>query len=252
MKFDPKKTKRSLRELMIEYCRNREFSDVLENRAFAGSADTILTTAIECLLVGLFDVGKELLLKARIFLWAAIERNEIPRVYGKGLTECQRMTNYALCLWLMYGRHDEKSWKAAAEWTDVWFQESPKTAKRDIQFALTEYLEAGQYERVIERFEWAGAKKPASLRHIRSEGSMCYVIARQRLGLEYTREEIDAATETFLKRSVPEWLGWQGREIDAARWMKLAHWKKGDDPTATLLRCYDYLAGLKPPKYPCP
>jgi hypothetical protein len=250
MKFDPKKRKKSLRELMIRHCRDMEYARALENRALVGHADTILSTAIECLLVGFFDVGRELLLKARIFLWAAIEDDEVSRLYSKGLSECHRMRDYVLCFWLKHGHHDENSADEAAKWRDVWFDESPAAAKKDIQLALTEYLEAGQYERVIERFQWAGAKKPKSLRHIRGEGSMCYAIARQRLGLEYTREELDAATETFLRRHVPEWLGWQGRVIDTARWMKLAHWKNGDDPVATLLRAYDYLPGLKPPKYP--
>lgn len=250
MKFDPKKTKRWLRELMIKHCQEMELSEALQEKALGGYADTILTTATECLLVGFFDVGRELLLKARIYLRAAIERQEIPRVYGKGLTECHRLRKFAVCIWLMHKHHEDKATQEAARWREVWFEESPKTAKWDIQLALTEFLEAGQYERIVERFEWAGAKKPASLRHIRGEGSMCYVIARQRLGLEYTCEEVDAALETFLKRHVPEWLGWQGRAIDTARWMKLALWKKGDDPIATLLRAYDYLKDLKPPKYP--
>jgi hypothetical protein len=250
MKFDPTRIERSLREVMIEFCREIDFPKTLEDHSLGGYGQEMLTTATECLLVGIYDVGRELLLKARTFLQAACERHEIPRVYGKGFTESERMSEFALCLWLMHGRHDEKSWNEAAEWRDVWFEESPNDGKRDIQLALTEYLDAGQYERVVERFEWAEAKKPASLRHIRGEGSMSYVIARQRLGLEYTREEVDAATQTFLKRHIPQWLGSDGRVADSARWLKLALWKQGDDPIATLLRAYDYCEGLEPPEYP--
>jgi hypothetical protein len=35
-----------------------------------------------------------------------------------------------------------------------------------------------------------------------------------------------------------------------ALWMKIAHWRPGDDPVATLLKSYTYLDGLAPPQYP--
>ena len=79
---------------------------------------------------------------------------------------------------------------------------------------------------------------------------MSYVLARHRLGLEYTDEEVDKALHSFLKRNVrSEWLD-RGQQTTAARWMKIAFWKPGDDPVATFLKCYDYLGDFEPPKYP--
>lgn len=250
MKFDPKKTRRQLNSFLIELYQKQSFSEALESKALANSGIFMLDCAVECILVGLFGVGRELTLKALSFFRGAVEFHEISRRYSKGLSECYRLRGFALCNWLYHRQHDLKRLQEAAKWRDFWFEKHPKIARRDIQFALTEYLEAEEYQILVERFEQSGAKRPTDLRRIQGEGAMCYVIARHRLGLEYSTEEIDTAINTFLKRRVPQWLGIEARRDDAARWMKIAFWKKKDDPIATLLRCYDYLPGLKPPKYP--
>ncbi len=81
---------------------------------------------------------------------------------------------------------------------------------------------------------------------------MCYVFCRQRLGQEFSSEEVDAALERFLMRNMDStWLA-SGHYGRAAEWMKIAHWRAGDDPIATVLRCYDYLPGRAPPAYALP
>jgi hypothetical protein len=250
MSFDPVFTKRSLSEWEIAAERTYVLSEQINDRCAASIGDAILGTAIRCILVGFYKEARELLVKGRMYVHAAIEENEIPVSYAKGLTESYRFRDHALYNWLINGSHDAKSCRQAAVWRDVWFDEFPQFGRQEIQFALTEFLEAGDYQRVIACFEWAEARKPTVLRNIRGEGSLCYVIARQRLGLEHTPEEIEGATESFLKRSIPKWIGGDGRYTTAARWLKLAHWHKGDDPFATVLGAYDYLKGLEPPKYP--
>jgi hypothetical protein len=250
MTFDPKLTKKNLREWEVDMHREYVLSAQIKNHAAASVGSGVLRTAIRCILVGFYKEARELLLKGRMYVHAAIEENEIPVSYAKGLTESYRCRDHAQYNWLMHNLHDAKSCQQAAQWRDVWFEEFPQFGRQEVQFGLTDFLEAGDYQRVIERFEWAEAKKPTALRNIKGEGSMCYVIARQRLGLEYTSEEIEAATESFLKRSIPKWIGGDGRYTTAARWLKIAHWKKGDDAFATVLGAYDYLHGLKPPKYP--
>ncbi len=150
----------------------------------------------------------------------------------------------------MEGREDLKSLKASVAWREEWFADDKRHLdKVHVQTSLAPYLEAGEYETLVRRFESVKLSRPKNLRRIQGEGTMCYVLALHRLGLDYTAEEIAAALETFLKRSVGRWLG-SGLYSDAARWMKIAHWHPGDDPISTVLRCYDYLPGLKPPKYP--
>jgi hypothetical protein len=96
----------------------------------------------------------------------------------------------------------------------------------------------------------AGLKPPKRLRSIQGEGTMSYVLARHRLGLEYSEEEVRAALDSFFKRNMREqWLD-RGQYDTVALWMKIAFWRPGDDPIATLLRCYDYLPEFERPKYP--
>jgi hypothetical protein len=249
MRFDPKKSKRELRGFLIDLHRKASLAEAMEEKSMANYGKFMLDCAVECFLVGFFDIGHELTLKARVFFRASIEHKEPPKLYGRELTEIYRRQGFALCNWLIHGQHDLKSLKQAAHWRDVWFEEHPRLARDDIQYVLTDYLEAELYETVVQRFEQVGATKPANLRRIQGEGTLCYAIARQRLGLEYTTEEIGASIDTFLKRRIPQWLGGDGHWTGAARWTKLAFWKKPDDPIATVLRCYDYLPGLKPPKY---
>jgi hypothetical protein len=249
MSVDPKKIRRQLNTFVIEFNRELSFAEAIEKKCLASNGEYILACAVQCFFVGFFDIGRELALKGQTFVRAAIEHKEVPRLYSRGLSECHRLRDFALASWLVQKLHDVRTLQEAAHWRTIWFDEHPDIARRDIQLALSEYLEAAEYETLVERFEQVGAKKPASLRRIQGEGAMCYVIARQRLGLEYTVEEIEAAVNTFLKRHVRQWLA-GGHWTRAARWMKIAFWKKGDDPIATVLRFYDYLPGLKRPKYP--
>ncbi|HEX3725352.1 MAG TPA: hypothetical protein VHV08_03885 [Pirellulales bacterium] len=114
---------------------------------------------------------------------------------------------------------------------------------------MATYLDAGEYETLMRRYEIAGIKEPRQLGSIRGEGTMAYAMAQQRLGLKHTAEEVHGALDTFLKRNVDTWLG-TGHSDTVARWMKIAFWQPPDDPIAMLLRCYDYLPELDRPEYP--
>ena len=245
MTFDPKKTRRQLKSFLIDFHRRASLSEAKAEGSLNGTGWLMTSCGVQCLLVGFFDIGQELLLKARIFVRASIEHKEEPY-----FTEHDRLQDFALLNWLVARSHDLKSLKKAVELKERWFSDRPTVSKTEVQAALPGYLDAEEYETLMRRYEGAGLTKPANLRRIQGEGTMCYVIARHRLGLDYTPEEIKAAIDTFLKRRVSQWLGYDGAYTDAAHWMKLAFWKKGDDPIATVLRCYDYLPGLKRPKYP--
>jgi hypothetical protein len=250
MRFDPKKSRRDLKSYLIDLHRKASLGEAMEENCLANYGSYMLDCAVECFLVGFFEVGLELTAQAHVFFREAIERKEPAKLYVRELTEVYRLQGFALCNWLIHGQHDLESLTQAAHWRDIWFEEHPNLVHGDIQYVLTDYLEAERYETLVERFLQAGAKKPTNLRRVQGEGTLCYAIARQCLGLEYTADEIETAINTFLKRRIPQWLGGDGRWTGAARWMKLAFWNKGEDPIATVLRCYDYLPGLKPPKYP--
>ena len=72
---------------------------------FEGRANCLLRDGIRCCLVGFFEVGNALLVKARRWYEAAIEECEIPRHYFHGGTESSRHENLALCNWLIESRY---------------------------------------------------------------------------------------------------------------------------------------------------
>jgi hypothetical protein len=248
MTFDPNRLRGYLVELHIPMARQDAFADALTKRALEGVGQHIHDTCIECYLVGLFDVGRELFPKARKFLRAAIEHKEIPRYYFPGGTESLRLVRFAMCEWFVDRKHDLRSLKQGVEWSEQWLSRPGRPDKSEVQLTLTAYLDAEEYETLVKRFEATGLKAPRNLRQIQGEGTMSYVIARHRLGLQYTSDDIQDALDRFLKRNVPKWCD-GGHVQTLARWMKIAFWKPGDDPIATLLKCYDYLPGIGPPEY---
>ena len=158
------------------------------------------------------------------------------------------MNAFALCQWLITGRKDLENLKEAVRWREVWFNDQAKSEKTEVQLTLADYLNAEEYETVLARYAAAGLTPPKALRNIKGEGTMCYVLVRHRLGLEYSTEEVGTAVETFLKRSMArEWLD-RGQFDTVAVWMMLTQWKPGDDPIATLLKCYKYLPNLTCPR----
>jgi hypothetical protein len=197
----------------------------------------------------MFDEATELLPKAMHFLTRAVEVDEVPRYYFHGGTEAHRLATLAMCRWLAECKHDLDSLRKSIIWRELWFNEQRGVERVESQFVLPNYLDGEEYDALFRRFEASKLKAPTRLRNIHGQGTMSYVIARHRLGLEYTADEVAAAIETFLKRSVQEWLS-VGQAATVAQWMKIAFWKPGDDPIATLLHSYDYLPGLEPPKYP--
>jgi hypothetical protein len=207
-------------------------------------------TGIDCLLVGEFTSGHALIQKAYSFFQAAIEHMEVPPGYSRGGTEDFRLREFAMCNWFLHKEHDLESLKEAVRWREIWFEETKNNDKYNVQLTLPGYLDAEEYDTLFRRFKIAKLAPPKNLRNMRGEGVMSYVLARHRLRLEYSAEEVDKALRSFLKRNMhSEWLD-RGQYTTVARWMKIAFWKPGDDPIATLLKCYEFMPEFVPPKYP--
>ena len=78
---------------------------------------------------------------------------------------------------------------------------------------------------------------------------MAYILCRQRLGEAYTDAEVRTAVRRFLTKKVGPWLD-GGQYPTVAMWMKLTAWdgvETAESAKRALLRCYDYLRGLKGP-----
>jgi hypothetical protein len=250
MKFDPLSDRAVLEDLTIPLAKRDTIDEAREQRALYGFGSSILDTGIECCLLGYFDDGRELLAKALSFLRAAVEENEVPKSYSRGATEKLRLCDFALCEWLVEGRNDLSKRTQAVRWKELWFDALGRTDKTEVQFNLPYYLDAQAYETLFHRFQVTGLMPPKSLRQIRGEGTMAYVLARHRLGLEYSEKDVSRGLDSFFKRSMRSaWLDYGLRDT-VALWTKIAFWRPGDDPIATLLRCYDYLPEFERPKYP--
>ena len=248
MTFEPRRDREQLLNATfgIHNSLCEDFHEVQSRHALQGHASSYLNDAIRCFLVGLFDEGRALAVKARDWLQAAIEQGEIPNYYFHGGTESRRYDELAQCNWLLRSQHDADNLAASVRWRDVYLTEDDDWTNTEIQLTLPLYLEAQAYERVNEIFGQSTIKPPKSLKHIRGEGTMSYVLACARQTHDHSAPELQDALDRFLRRQVRYWLGY-GHYTNAARWMKIAFWQTGTDAVSTLLRCYDYLPEFERP-----
>jgi hypothetical protein len=250
MPFEPTRNREMLHDFAIGYAQDSSFDEASRLQCMESFGNTILLTGVQCILLGEFNCGVNLLEKARMFVRAAIEQNEIPVDYGRGGTEDFRLREFAQCNWFLDRQHDLEALKEAVKWREIWFEETGDNYKTNVQLTLPNYLNAEEYEILLRRFDVTKLKPATSLSHIRGEGTMAYVLARHRLGLEYSDDEVANALNTFFKRNMrATWLD-RGQYTTVALWMKIAYWKPGDDPIATLLKCYEFMPEFESPKYP--
>ncbi len=81
----------------------------------------------------------------------------------------------------------------------------------------------------------------------RNEAEMAYIHSRHRLGLQYSEEDVQAATHKFLKKNIDSWLG-NGHAVRAAEWMKVLYWNDRNRTLSAkqvLMKCFDYLSPAK-------
>ncbi len=248
--FDPVDERRLL-DGKTGYARllNRAFEEMRDAGGLASSARVQLNKAVQCLLVGYDEPAKALLARAQEWVTIAIRDDERPGTYTRGGTEGNRHLTLALCNWLLQGKHDSENYAHYIEHYDPFLiREKHIRNKMLIGLTLQCYVDARAYTEALARFDYAGMKPPASLARIRSEGQMSYVLCRHYLTGEYDRAEVDMAMRKFLKYNVNTWLT-NGHYLDAAEWMKIAHWSGEETPLsvrAAVLACYDYLAASPP------
>jgi len=250
MKFDLSVERERLLDVHLPLARKAKLSEAADDRSLSGHGEGMAWDGIRCLAAGLFDEGREVLTKARTFLLAANDRHERERGYVRGASESPRWHDLGMCTWLLDGIHDQHAFGEYVWWIEIWFEEAGKANSHiEVHLSLPRYLNAGEYETLIARFERASIGIPRTALRAKSLGAMSYVIAKQRLGLAYSADDVATSLDAFLKRNVVAWADKSFFQYIAI-WMKIAHWKPGDDATRSLLKCYDYLPGVEPPKYP--
>lgn len=210
----------------------------------SGNAD--IGSALMCLLVNFDDPARRLIEHAILAFEAAIprQRTDIDR---HGFLAMQ-YEGLALAHWLRDGVHDAANLTLALEARERHFAIKDSHDKVGMSLAIAHYVAAGAWELAARRLVGAGIRPPTALSSIRSAGQLAHVICGRHLTGAWSAGDVRTAQERFLKYSMNTWLthGWQ---IDAAHWLKIAHWSEGGSltPKQVIMKAYDYLPGVVPP-----
>jgi hypothetical protein len=243
--FDPIKTREHLlASYGVAMNLTAEFDPIQKDRSLTGYGEAMINQGIECLLVGLDDLGYQVLERGVRWLSIANEEREIPHIYFPDTTEAARYFAVGLGNWLLHGLHDWNAFDKFARHYDQYFSRQNVLDCAELGLVLPEYVAARACERAIDLFERTSAlKMPRSLNNIRSAPCMSYVVAIHRLGRQYTENDLRQALQSFLSQEIPSDLGSNHRKA-AATWMKIAHWtgeQTRQSAREALLHCYDYL-----------
>ncbi|WP_145049372.1 hypothetical protein [Lignipirellula cremea] len=243
--FDPTETRNLLlSDLGYEWQLQRSFEESKDCGGLSSSAHADLGTAIECILVGLGDPAFQLLVKAQNWATEAIASE-------KETANWMTFQTLAMSDWLLENRHNLDLYQEFIVQLDRSL-ESPAIANDavNVSLALQAFVDGGALERVRQVFErTAKLVEPSNLSQIRNEAQLCLVIARHRLGIGYTKEEVDAACDKFLLKSMGKWLR-DGHLVRAAEWMKIIWGNFGEanlPPNEIVLKCYGYLLDCRRP-----
>jgi len=248
--FDPAEERRQLDgDVGYRVVLDFDFEESRSVGGLASSASAYLIDAIYALLVGYDDPAQQLLKRAFDWVTIAIKEGETPRDYGPDGTEALRYGTLAMCNWLLHGIHDGDSLRRSVEHEERFLmRERLGRDRTNVSLTALSYVDAGAYQVALERLAAARFSAPKFQNAIRSEGQMCYVICRHRLGLEYTEAQVASATERFLKRNMNTWL-LDGVPDRAAQWIKVVHWREGTagiSPKEAVMMCYKYLPDAEP------
>jgi len=248
--FDPAEKRRQLDgHVGYLFDLSDDFDEVRSEGALASCASADIIDAVYCILVGYDDPAQQLLQRAFDWVTLAIKEGERPRDYALDGTEAEQYEILAMCNWLLNSIHDADSLTRSVEHEERFLiREGLGHDRANVTLGAISYVDAGAYGVALERLASARFSAPKSLNAIRSEGQMCYVICRHRLGLEYTEAEVASATERFLKRNMNTWL-LDGVPDRAAQWLKVVHWREGTvgiSPKEAVMMCYKYLPDAQP------
>jgi hypothetical protein len=196
---------------------------------------SFLKLGAQCVLAGLDDLADQVLQKTRTWLTAAIELPE-ESTWAHGHPQGRRFANLALCNWLLDNRHDVVSLSRSIEFLEAGLVTSPRDdTSQTVGFNKLMWvcLDAGDYARIERLCEEYGVNSPPSAdRLVEVEphgGIFCRVLARQKLNMDYTDEEIAAYLGVFTPAFVRILLEEVSYD-NLALFMKIVHWRGENTP----------------------
>src|SRR5262249_37912429 len=185
----------------------QDFEESKAVKGLGSSAGSFLNEAVECLLVGLEDLGTQLLHKARRWLQVAIKTAEVPRRYVRHRTEAHRFEDLALCNWLLEDAHDQDSLSRAAAHQEQLLAAAPaEPLPGALVGAFQVFLDAGEHAKIVRLCEQHDLfPLPEDLDGCAISpdiGVMCRILAQHRLCLGFPDKHLKAALTSFLPAAI--------------------------------------------------
>jgi hypothetical protein len=232
-----------------EWSLSKSYGYAWAKNALGAVANSNLSTAIECLLVGFDEPAERLLKRAAEWSQEAIVAHEKPDRYFPHGTEAANFYTLALSSWLLCNKHNSDAYRQFVEHENRYLLNSKAGKNRaEVSFNLPKYVDAAAFEPALEIFARTPRLRPPQSLVLRGEAAISYVLCRYQPGLQYNREEVDRTTTRFLRANVDTWLG-DGGWTGTATWMKIFYWNMTSPrPSArdALLKCYVYITACRP------
>jgi hypothetical protein len=182
----------------------------------AGSADSVVSGAIQCLIAGKDREARELLEKADPWLGLVLDRLRRGERFGNLAFEVDAHVNLLLCRWLTESPAGPPDLSHACALLEEYLSGVPAdVAQQEWAWTFPILVEGGEAAFCVREFERYHPRFSLATIRRNGEAGMAYLLAKQRLGSVVPAEET-----RFLARFIPELLE-SGQYTDCARWVKL-------------------------------
>lgn len=217
------------------------FDKAASNNALLNVSDVFVDHAIPCIFAGWHEEAGKLLIKAKQWIEASIDKIESTGGLG-GTASGFHQHLLATISWLCDGKHDERNLNIWLHKEEAYFRDHPEYVQSpSLGLVAVTFINAGGYE------EYMTFAAPEGLDSIKCSGSnekqMCRTLAAQALTQKFPEDKVQATVKKFLDSHVNKWLN-DGHAIRAAEWMKVIYWKRGESgisPFDAVRKCLDHL-----------
>ena len=220
-------------EFGIKWFLSYDKTEARQKTSLAINSLHIVDEGIDAFLAGCNDEARQLFVMAKDWLNTAISEGEIPQQLGPGeaprytanFHEAQTFALLGLCCWLTDEGFAQPAFQTGAQFALDYCDQHPS----DFSNSVFRYLVLGEKNAEIKQL-FANCPKlspPSTLRRIKSEEKIAYVVASHFLGGTINRDIVLSALRDFLRYKIPICAGANHRGLGLARdiplWMHVYH-----------------------------
>jgi hypothetical protein len=218
-----------MRTLLItapQHLLQSRLDDSIRVNGVGSSATMFVLEAERMIMLGLLDDARELLIKAKQWFQVACDTDEYSRVRPREhMTEYYKYevySNYAMCNWLLTGKHDAENTKTAADSLEAAFRLKQYLRMRRVEMAemMLCFLETSAYATFIKWYDLLGFRRPTNVVRASGSASVAYIVAEHCIRRKQDRESVIRQVRKFLVRLVPADSPYFNL---VAKWVKLLH-----------------------------